>query len=280
MSNKIYSISLNKNKYNFELIGEKLYYLPKQEENVSTFRLNKEIIEVPQILVITRTNGVPLFALEPDDKDYNQFDIMTVQQLYSRKIQWFEPLADNYRKLVWLNEESFDEKSIAYAAYKHFTWEEIIKFSLKDRMMLAYYKNLWGDWKKRKIGGAGYYVVMVNKKPYWTDAIGQIPFSVDCMRDNVFKARGDYDRAIRQTIRIGMNWGEGTITGKVDNTNSYDNYFILRTCLWSIRKFLFVEKSMHDGIHLSIEEADGDFLEILSMEITEAQRDKYALWKY
>ena len=37
---------------------------------------------------------------------------------------------------------------------------------------------------------------------------------------------------------------------------------------------------MHDALHLSIEEIDGDFSEILSTEITESQRDKYALWNY
>lgn len=121
---------------------------------------------------------------------------------------------------------------------------------------------------------------MVNRRPYWADAIGQIPFSVDCMRDNIFKAHGNYDNAIKQTIKTGMEWGEGTIIGKKDNTDSYDNYLILRACLWSSHKFLFVEKSMHDGIHSSVKEVDGNFIEILSEEITESQRNKYAQWEY
>lgn len=150
MSYKNYSINVNGVKYNFELIGDKLYYIPKQGRNISTFRLNNETIEVPQVLVITRTNGVPLFALEPDENDENQFAILNIQQLYSLGFQWFESLANNYRKLIWINEESFDRKSIAYAAYKHFTWEDIIKFSLKDRMMIAYHSGFWGELEKKK----------------------------------------------------------------------------------------------------------------------------------
>ena len=284
MSDNIYFITINNIKYKCELKDSCLQLCPDEknkdeEKNSTTEEGNKDIV-LPSVIIVTRKNGVPLFALEPNENDVKEIKTLNVQQLYDKAIQWFEPLADNYRKLIWLNEKSFDKKSEAYEAYKHFTWKEIIKFSLKDRSMIAYYKDLWGDWKKRKIGGAGYWIVMVDRKPYWADAIGQIPFSVDCMRDNIFKARGNYDKAIAQTIKTGMKWGEGKFKGKVDDTNSYDNYIILRACLWSTHKFLFVEKSMHDALHLSIEEIDGDFSEILSTEITESQRDKYALWNY
>lgn len=122
---------------------------------------------------------------------------------------------------------------------------------------------------------------MVNKKPYWTDAIGQIPFSVDCMRDNIIKCQGNYDMAIKQTILTGMKWGAGEINGEEDNTNSYDNHMILRGCLWSRKKFSYREKKNHDDSVFSIvEEISGNFEEILESKITEEEMDAYAQWKY
>ncbi len=282
MDDGSYCITIKNVAYKFELSDSRLYYIPKQGKNISTYGLNNDRIETPQVLVITRKNGIPLFALEPDKNDEKQFAILTAQQLYDDlKYQWFEPLADNYRKLIWLNEESFIENSEAYSAYKHFTWDDIIKFALKDRMMIAYYSGLWGDWKKRKKGGAEYLLVMVNKKPYWTDAIGQIPFSVDCMRDNIIKCQGNYDMAIKQTILTGMKWGDGEINGEEDNTNSYDNHMILRGCLWSRKKFSYREKKNHDDSVFSIvEEISGNFEEILESKITEEEMDAYAQWKY
>ncbi len=60
---------------------------------------------------------------------------MTAQELYEKfKYQWFEPLADNYRELLYVNEAEY-----IMNAYKVFTWEDIAKFSLIDRTSLAFH---------------------------------------------------------------------------------------------------------------------------------------------
>lgn len=68
-------------------------------------------IYVPNILIITRKNADVLFVLRGDEKD--SFRIMTAQDLYDNfKYQWFEPLADNYRELLYVNEADYAKKSL------------------------------------------------------------------------------------------------------------------------------------------------------------------------
>lgn len=279
MLSKTYFIIIDEIKYDFELIGDRLYYVPKQGKNISISRLNNEIIEVPQILVITRTKGIPLFALKPDKNDEKQFAILSAKQLYNNfAYQWFEPLADNYRKLIWINAESFNQNSAAYSAYKHFSWKDIIKFALTDRNMSEYAPKKSGDWKYVKNGAAEYLLVMVNNKPYWSDAIGQIPFSVNCMRKYIKKYDGNYSTAIKKTINRGMEFGGG-YPWLPDKSNSYDNYIILRGCLWSRNKFQYI-KNIDDIGQSYLEITSDNFEYILDSEILKSQRNEYAQWDY
>ena len=136
--------------------------------------------------------GCPLFALEPTEADENKFDIMTAQYLYDEHaVQWFEPLADKYRRLVWVNPRCLEIGTEEYGAYKHFTWQDIIDFALINRPSNAYEKYASGDWKFVADGADKYLLVIVGNKPYWADAIGQIPFAVDTMRLYLEKYEGD-----------------------------------------------------------------------------------------
>jgi hypothetical protein len=151
--------------------------------------------------LITRKNKVPLFALRPNTEDKQKFRIIVAQNLYDKdKIQWFEPLANNYRELIWVHPKSYTTGSLQHEAYKYCSWEDIIKFSVVDRLSIAYGKNFWGDWKRQKEGGAGYLLAMVDGMSYWTDAVGQIPFAVDTTRLYMEKLSGDKDQAILETI--------------------------------------------------------------------------------
>ncbi len=174
---------------------------------------NPHEVEVPNILIITRKNADVLFVLKGGKKD--SFKIITGQDLYDDfKYQWFEPLADNYRELLYVNDADYVKD-----AYKIFSWDDIAAFSLVDRPSYSFYKSMDGDWKHNPEGGAGYLLVLISGIPYWTDAVGQIPFAVDTYRSK---------QSITQTVRMGIKWGDGTFIGDKDYYNEHDNYFVLR----------------------------------------------------
>ncbi|WP_437421962.1 hypothetical protein [Stutzerimonas chloritidismutans] len=75
-------------------------------------------------------------------------------------------------------------------------------------------------------------MVMVGSAPYWTDGIGKIPFAVDTFKLHCGEL-GDENQAITSTIQTGMDWGDGTFLGEKDNSNSYDNFMVLRGALWA-----------------------------------------------
>lgn len=188
-------------------------------------------IQIPVVWLITRKNGFPLFAVRPKRGEI-PFRIITADKLYSEKIQWFEPLADHYRERIWLHPDSSKPGSEAYTAYKHFNWQQIIEFAIVDRWSISFYSGRAGDWKQSEEGGNGFLMVMVGDRPYWTDAIGQIPFAVDTFKMHC-EELGDENQAILKTIQTGMDWGDGTLTGEKDKNNSYDNFMVLRGTLWA-----------------------------------------------
>ena len=240
-------------------LGIKGKTTPEKDEGVHK-------IEVPNILIITRKNGDVLFVLKGGEKD--SFGIITAQDLYDKfKYQWFEPLADNYRELLFVNDADYVKE-----AYKIFTWNEIARFSLVDRPSYSFYKNLEGDWKQNPEGGAGYLMILISDIPYWADAVGQIPFAVDTYRST---------QSITRTVQIGIDWGAGTFTGDVDYSNEYDNYFVLRGALFASKKFTYkvvsTGKSYPAG---AIEEISHSVnAESLGIPIKNSEQKKYAIWK-
>jgi len=184
-------------------------------------------------LIVTSKSGLVLFVLD-DGKD--EATLITAHELYKRGIQWFEPLADNYMPLKNVYKHTFTTDKI-----KHFTKEQIIEFATKDRWMISYRQGGSGDWKTVEEGADGYLLVTVDDQIFWADAIGQIPFAVDKVTDEIEEGKS-VDEAIKTTVKLGKKYGDGKIFGGTpDYSNSYDNYFILRGALYGAKNRDFLE---------------------------------------
>ncbi|HIF9104015.1 TPA: hypothetical protein ACX6QA_000925 [Photobacterium damselae] len=226
-------------------------------------------IVIPNVLVITRSSGEILFILECSSDE--EFKILSASELYDRKIQWFEPLADNYRKLLYVNSSEYIK-----SAYKVFSWNDIYEFSLIDRSSVSYRTRGSGDWKYVKDGADQYLLSLIDGVPYWSDAIGQIPYAIDTYRlfknKNTVKffggvfAQGDFKEAIKSLI-----------TGELDETNTWDNYFVLRGSLFAEKKFLYeVIPTGKEYPKVIINEKITSYdVNNLSKPITENERDNY-----
>ncbi|WP_063649016.1 hypothetical protein [Aliivibrio fischeri] len=262
------SILINGIEYQFETKGNKteLVYDIELTDSKNDDLVN---IGIPSILVVTRNSGEILFILECSEGE--SFEILSASSLYERKIQWFEPLADNYRKLLYVN-----NKDYVKAAYKLFTWNDIYEFSLIDRSSVAYRTRGSGDWKYVADGANGYILSLIDGVPYWSDAVGQIPFAIDTYRllrnknsvkfvGGVF-AEGNFSAAIKSLI-----------TGELDKTNSWDNYFVLRGSLFAEKKFTYkVLPTGKDYPKNSLNEVITNYdVNNLSKPITKIERDKY-----
>nr|WP_105638240.1 hypothetical protein [Cronobacter dublinensis] len=183
-----------------------------------------ETVYIPSCKIITRANGDILFALELNKND--TFEIITAQSLYDRYAwQWFEPLAENFHRLVYINNAPEIQ-----SAYKHFSWQDIIDFAETDRPSFSFASGMPGDWKVNPAGADGYLLVMIDGKPYWADAIGQIPFAVDTYRAT---------HSIEQTLETGKRWADGTFTSAYDDSDTYDNFFVLRGALYASKRFTY-----------------------------------------
>lgn len=245
-----------------------------------------KVLPIPNIWLVTRGNGVPLFALEPAPTD-TQFKILTADKLYEAKRQWFEPLADNYRKKIWINPESSSVGSESYSAYKHFIWAKIIQFAIVDRMSISFAPTMPGDWKHSAEGGAGFILVMIEGEPYWADGVGQIPFATDTYR-LYLEETNQPEASILKTVDTGIKYGDGIpIFPKEDVTNEYDNYMVLRGALWASENFdLHVEKVRVFAGRMGYREKivtktlyRGASDQKLKSSITQDSVSKYGVWK-
>ena len=213
---------------------------------------------------VTTNDGKYLFML---DDGNDGVTTMTAKALYDQGTQWFALEADNYMPLIGTAEglEGFSE-------LKHFTWEQIINFSEEDRWMMSYRQGGSGDWKASKEGAAGYFLVTVDGKPYWADAIGQIPLAVDKYTDELMRNKGNTERSVLNTIDAGREYGEGRLVGGTrDNTNTYDNYFILRGSLWAKQRYIM----LYDKNNKSYLYNTGRSNNYLKTPITPSLRNKY-----
>ena len=57
-------------------------------------------------------------------------------------------------------------------------------------------------------------MVTVDGEPYWADAVGQIPFAVDCYTDYL-KEKKDIVKAINCTAYKGEEYGSGELFGGI-----------------------------------------------------------------
>jgi RHS repeat-associated protein len=178
---------------------------------------------------VTTNAGKPLFMLNDGQDGISN---MTAKALYDQGTQWFEPEADNYMSLISTAKGLSESSDL-----KHFTWNDIAEFAENDRWMGAYRQGGAGDWKASKKGADGYFLVTVDGQPYWSDAIGQLPFAVDKVT-NELKGGVGSNQAVLNTVDAGREYGEGRLVGgQRDNSNTYDNYFILRGAHWGAVKY-------------------------------------------
>ncbi len=179
-------------------------------------------------LDVRNSRGAYLFTL--DNHQANRTNI-TAKDLYAKGIQWFESSADNYMPLLFVSTNIRKSDS-----FKHFTWDDIISFLEVDRSMFSYRAGGSGDWKAEGNSGNGYLMVEVEGVSYWTDAIGQIPFTLNEYR-NVLRRTKNSERAAGETIYVGKQFGNGRLLNlffpSPDNSNSYDNAIIKRAVDWA-----------------------------------------------
>jgi RHS repeat-associated protein len=191
----------------------------------------------PDDIIVTAKDGTKLFTLDDGKK---AITTITATQLYKRGTQWFEPTADNYMPLKSV-EKSFSTSD----KVKHFSWNDIASFAEEDRSMISYRPGGSGDWKASEDGGDGFLLVDVGGKPYWGDAIGQIPYAVDKFTDDL-ESTGSVSKARAETIAIGQEYGDGT-GEKADNSNSYDNAMIKRAINWAAKRYNVVAGGRFGG---------------------------------
>ena len=209
---------------------------------VSTFPVGKGPDNLKDIIV-TNKSGKELFRLDDGKKEVRT---KTIQELYLMGVQWFEPEAKNYMKII-----SSDPNIGNMGGIKHFSWDDIINYADNHQNLLGYAVNgWWNDWKSNKHGADGYLLCTIDGKPYWSDAIGQIPFAVNAMRFSEGLG-SDYsisnEQAINSVISLGQIFGSG-LFGKRDKSNSYDNLMILRGALFGAQRFAILRTTVDDYI--------------------------------
>lgn len=156
-------------------------------------------------------------------------------------------------------------------ACKYFTWQYIVDFAEIDTMPLSFSKGMPGDWKASQQGGADYLLVQVGGKPYWTDAIGQIPYAVETYR---------FFDSIEKTIATAKLWADGTAQSEYDNTNTDDNFFVLRCALYANKRFSYTitqNELSYPAVNLSEQTHPVD-CNSLSQPIDENQLALYGVW--
>ncbi len=244
---------------------------------------DKAIREVPLYWFITRKSGELLFALKPK---IPFFKIIAAQSFYDNfKGQWFEPLADNYYELVWIHPHCGEAGSPQYAAYKHFSWKQIVDFIDNEDISIAtdFLKNGNGDWKQSKKAGNHYLLCFIHGFPYWCDAVGQIPFAIWSYR-NKSRSGADKEGAIKWVIGEGIAVATGKpqdiIKFNFDLSNEYDNFFVLRGALWASKRFsstTTVSNTDYPAARVKVTINETSY-SLLANSITQEQLTHYGIW--
>ena len=91
--------------------------------------------------------------------------------------------------------------------------------------------------------------------------------------------------ALSAVIKIGIEWGPGDIKsrfeGKFDNTNKYDNYFVLRGALYASKKYSYIIQRNASGQYPAvniIEKINIVDPGQLGNSITNDEISEYATW--
>ncbi|MGB3314304.1 MAG: RHS repeat-associated core domain-containing protein [Albidovulum sp.] len=178
------------------------------------------------VTTVTDKGDNDLFSLNDGKEEETR---ITSQEAYDAGIHWMEEDADNFMELLDIS-PSF----ASHPGVKHFTWGDIASFAEIDRTAIIFRSGMAGDWKASPDGADGYRLSDVEGTPYWSDALGQIPFAADTYRG--YRTQG-YSHAVaaRLTIRRGSEFADGSVLKGLagmlglrapDSSNSYDNAMI------------------------------------------------------
>jgi RHS repeat-associated protein len=179
---------------------------------------------------VTTKSGQSLFVLNDGQ---NTMTTLTAKQIYDKGIQWFCPDAENYMPII-----SMADNIATNDALKHFSSEDVMEFAEIYRPMWKYGSNFDGDWKVSNAGADGYLMSTIDGFPFWSDAVGQIPFTINSFRNNMRKTGGDINVSISNTIEAGYKYGNGSIINpKMDRSNRYDNVIIRKTLEWASKHY-------------------------------------------
>lgn len=123
-------------------------------------------------------------------------------------------------------------------------------------------------------GGGKFLLSLVDKIPYWSDAIGQIPFAVGTYRTYY---------TIKATVETGITWAKDNpldaLIQKSDSTNEYDNFFVPRGALYASKKFSYkIAPSGKTHPAVEVEETSHDVnAKSLGESITKEGLEKYGV---
>ncbi|TQR51988.1 hypothetical protein DMC01_12620 [Campylobacter troglodytis] len=253
----IYKAILNDDKYHkasevVKYIGVKI---------VNKFNLTHCTNIENNVTKINNQKGIHLFSLERKNIKESK---LKAKELYEIKgIQWFETSADNYHKLLYVNEKLKDRQECQSLGVLYFTWKEVVEFAemlyvpSKHNYELVvnfskYFNGKIGDWKQAENGANKHILVSMEGIPYWADAVGQIPFAINCYK-TFYEITKNHNYAKNATINIAYLFHNGSIDNVFDfltsdyvnvcglkpkiydeilepptDKNSYDNKMILR----------------------------------------------------
>lgn len=164
-----------------------------------------------------------------------------------------------------------------YSELRHFSWGDIGNFAVVDRYSISYKSGWAGDWKASIADG--FLLVTVGGVPYWTDAIGQIPFAVDTYRlHRVLPNITSHDQAILATIETGRNHHTGNPipTSNIPLKGHYDEFMIARGAIWASKRFKVIQVGGRYSSRKRLEETNWS-PDNLAVPITDEQATKYKL---
>ena len=168
--------------------------------------------------VVTTSGGDYLFKL---NDGLESLTTLTAKQLYDQGTQWFSPKADNFMELLDVNPE------IGSILTMSFAWSDIVSFSEQNFYGADFLQGGDADWKSAV--AKGYFLILVEGKPYWSDAVGQIPYGIWAFRET---------GSVRETLDLGIKYGQGKMIGGLPETkNTYDIYWVLKGALYGKSRY-------------------------------------------
>jgi RHS repeat-associated protein len=116
----------------------------------------------------TEHKGPVLFTLDDGKTEVTK---LTTKQAYKKGWQWTTPTGKNYAALLSVN-----RSALAVLGTKFFTAQDLANFAKSVVDLSDHWVGSDGDWKASDRGAAGAFVVLVDKKLYWADFIGNVVF--------------------------------------------------------------------------------------------------------